>query len=505
MAAATRHERARGKGARPSRKKPPDKRPSRPVRLAKKTNPATALAARRAGGGAGPAGSSGGKTPAGDRRTFEPSERVIGDLPLYLQLQRIGGSLTPIQVSQILRSADNGQTYLLVDLTNELRQKDCHLQGILEAFECAVADLEWQIDPPENATATEAEAAATITSWLRAVPTLPDLFSHLAGGFVAGYAVAEALLAKSGRYLAPTGFVLESARRFCFELTRGRLQWWDQGGAGPSGTYPGVDFQAEWPGRFLVFQPRVVGDVQCREGLARPLMWAALFRNWDVRDWLSLAELSWKPWRHAEYDNEAEEEAIRDLESAIVNMTSSRVAVVPAGTNLKVEWPHGLGPSGSPHAEFFDVMGREMSKCVLGTTTTVELGKHGNQSASQTGERVETRKMSARARKIAVCMSEFVRQLTRINWGDAVRAGAFQFDTEDETDLLQFGQGVAALVDAGLRSIPAKWVHDQAGIPTPPRKPGELSDSDDYTLAKPAGPSAVPGGDAPPPGAEGVP
>lgn len=488
MASAKKTARAGGRTSTKARGK---KRVTRPAKRAR--TGASAAVERATSPASAPA--------AGERRSFEPTQRVIEELPLYLQLQRVGGSLTPQAVSGILRQADNGQTYRLVDLTNELRQKDCHLQGVLEAFESAVADLEWQLEPPENATAKEIEAAETIEAWLRAIPKLPDLFSHLAGGFLTGYAVAEALLQKQGRFVVPCGFVLESARRFCFELTRGRLQWWDQGGIGPQGAYPGVDFQAMWPGRFLVFQPRVVGDVPCREGLARPLMWAALFRNWDVRDWLSLAELAWKPWRHGEYQNDAEEEAIRDLEASIVNMTASRVAVVPQGTALKVEWPKGLGPNGSPHGELFDVMGREISKCVLGTTTTVELGKHGNQSASKTGEKVETRKMSARARKIAACMTSFVAMLTAMNFGADVRGAGFMFDTQDEADLVSFSTGVKTLVGAGLKTIPAKWVHDQTGIPQPDKDAAKKGQGVDYMLEIPAGPAGAPAkpGDAPNP------
>jgi hypothetical protein len=49
-------------------------------------------------------------------------------LALNNQFSRIGGAITPLQVSAIIQEADDGTTYRLVDLMNECRQKDCHLQ-----------------------------------------------------------------------------------------------------------------------------------------------------------------------------------------------------------------------------------------------------------------------------------------------------------------------------------------------------------------------------------------
>ena len=47
------------------------------------------------------------------------SAPIVSDLPLYLQLQRIGGKLTPQEVSSILQQADSGYTWRLVDLANK--------------------------------------------------------------------------------------------------------------------------------------------------------------------------------------------------------------------------------------------------------------------------------------------------------------------------------------------------------------------------------------------------
>lgn len=412
--------------------------------------------------------------PRKPRYSGEPEGQVVNDLPLYLQFQRIGGSLTPAQLTDIIRQADNGYMYRIVDLTNEMRQKDLHLQSILETHETDLAGLPWQIEPPEGATAVERKATDFCQKVLGALDEVPNLLGHLAGGFLDGHGVAETLVEKDGGYVVPVGFTLVHPRRFCHELSVGRLMWWDQ--AGGLYPYPGVDFMATWPGKFISFTPRVVGDVQHREGLARPLLWAALFRNWDVRDWLSLAELAWKPWRVGSYAKSANDEDINNLKAVLRSMSASGIAVVPNETKIEVTWPENIGPSGSPHSELFDVFGREMSKAVLGTTTTMELGKRGNQTASKTGERMASKKLESRSRKMAGALrAHLLTPMVRMNFGDGVRVPMWTFNTEDEVDLLSYGQGINQLVTSGMTSIPASHVHKKTGIPLP-------VDFTDYTL-----------------------
>src|SRR5260370_23631342 len=68
--------------------------------------------------------------PAKGPRSSSPmpmiGERVIQPLPLYLQLQRIGGGLTPAQVSEIIPEADMGRMYPPAGLAHEMGPKGRH-------------------------------------------------------------------------------------------------------------------------------------------------------------------------------------------------------------------------------------------------------------------------------------------------------------------------------------------------------------------------------------------
>src|SRR5688572_25740445 len=116
--------------------------------------------------------------------------KILPDLAIWYQFQRIGGSLSPQQVSQIIREADTGEMRRLQDLANDARQKDCHLQSILSQAEEAIGELDWQLTFPSNAKQRDRRAAKWVEEVLRGCKGtseeskdgFSDLIPHLAGG-----------------------------------------------------------------------------------------------------------------------------------------------------------------------------------------------------------------------------------------------------------------------------------------------------------------------------------
>ena len=75
------------------------------------------------------------------------AESVMGELCISDQIQRLGARITPQRVSSIIQLADTGYTYQLVDLGNEFRQKECHLQSVLHTRETSINALPWEVAP----------------------------------------------------------------------------------------------------------------------------------------------------------------------------------------------------------------------------------------------------------------------------------------------------------------------------------------------------------------------
>jgi len=409
---------------------------------------------------------------------MKTSGSVIPELPLWAQMLRIGGSLTPQQVSNYIREADGGRMAPLIDLANEARQKDGHLQSILSTSEEAISGLDWELVLPEKPKLKEKKLAEWMDAQLRLTPSFRRLLAHQAGAVYYGYAVTEIEWMNAGGRLAPRCFRPISPRRFAFDMTSSVLCWWDAIGtmANP------VDFYAAYPDRFIVSQPRVNGDVPCREGLVRVLVWAALFRNWGLSDWLKLAEIAWKPWRTGTYEKTTSDDSeAQDLLAILEIMSSTGVAVVPKTATIDVQWPKSGGGSTSNHHELLSMLASEMSKAVLGQTLTTEQTRVGSQALGNVHNEVRKDLRDARAAAVASDIDrDIIGPMARLNAGDGTRPPTFRFLTEDPTDLVQFATGVKLLVDAGAK-ISQEWVRQEAGIPEP---------DDDDELLQPGGAQA---------------
>jgi phage gp29-like protein len=389
---------------------------------------------------------------------------IIGPTPLGWQLARIGGSLTPQLISAIIREADQGYMARLIDLENEARQKDCHLQAILGTREMAMGGLPFEIVAQEDAKARDKNAAVWCKERVDAIDCFTTTLQHLQGAVYHGYAVAETLWGKVDGDIAPLSFSHIAPRRFCFDEITQRLLWWDEMGGKSA---DGIDLAAKYPGRFIQHQPRVNGDTPCREGLGRVLMWASLFRNWTQRDWLALAELAWKPWRSGKYLKSASQEDIKILEEALDKISSSGAALLPETTELEVHFPAGAGVGHSNHGELMQWLGAEMSKATLGATTTVEQGDRGALALGKVHNEVRKDIRESDARQLAATLRrDLLTPMIRQNFGPAVQVPLFRFLTEDSIDMKAYAEAIAILQTAGLR-IPTCHVYDVTGIPEP--------------------------------------
>ena len=399
------------------------------------------------------------RTRAPDARPTKGTS-VLPSLSIWQQFSRIGGGLTPAQVSTIIREADAGNTRRLIELANEARQKDCHLQGCLDQLEQAISGLDWQLTPPHDAKAKEKKAAEFIESELRDNGSFFQFLAHLSGSFYYGYAVSEIFWAKKNGSLVPVSFENHDARRFGFRQVDGCFVWRD------TGMGEGVDLRSEYPGKFVIAQPRVNGDVPCREGLARLLVWAALFRNWTITDWLRLGEIAWKPWRIGKYKKEAAKEDIDGLVRVLDGMSTNGVATIPETIDIDVKWAPN-GTTKPMHEVLFETVAREMSKATIGSTETISSSSSSGYAQARVHNDVRKDLLESRSKQIAAAITrDVVAVMCMLNFGPGVRPPCFEFITQEPIDLSMFSNGIAALTKAGLK-IPQSWVREQAGIPEP--------------------------------------
>ena len=392
----------------------------------------------------------------------------------FMTMARIGGRLTPAILSSLIVHADSGKVRRLVDLMNESRQKDGHLQCVLFTRESALNHIPWVIRPAVKPGRQEPLGRdKRIAEWVEWALTqlapgpretgLEDLFAHLNGAVVPGYSVAEVNWHVLNGRIAPRAFKLIAHRRFEFDQTDGRLLWRDGSMA------EGVDLQEQHPAKFIVHQPRINGDIAMREGLIRVLLWLALFRSWTVADWMKLGELAWKPYRTGSYKQGSGKENKDTVEAILTALGSTGIAAHSDNVKLDVKFPSGAVSAN--HDRLVEFLGMEMSKAVLGQTLTTESGSRGARSLGDVHQEVRKDYRDADASAVAATfMRDLITWMVRMNFGADVPLPTFEFVTEDRRDLKTFGEGVERLAGAGLE-IGQDWARTEAGIPKP--KDGE--------------------------------
>jgi len=409
-------------------------------------------------------------------------DRFVPDLPLSHQQQRIGGNLTPSQVSQIYREADQGIIYRIVDLGNESRQKDCTLESILETRENSLAPLGYTIVPwrerdeePTDDAIGDAhlveDALGRANGEGQDMQGLTDTISHLQGSIYHGHATSEIAWIRQGNWMMPKGFWPIGQRRFEFREIDGRLVFNDTFSVGHR--LNGIDLTAEKPGEFITHLPRVNGDIRAREGLARCLIWAALFRNWAIADWIELGELTYKPWRIGKYPggknktSPAGKTDREDLIDVMRRMTTSGIAAIRDDMEIDLKGFNISDGAKGVHKLLADFMGAEMAKAVLGQTLTVEAGERGARSLGEVHDRVrKDRKEYDAISQAATLMRDLIRWIIWLNRGPETPLPLFFFNTDDAIDMSSFSDGLKKLVEAGAQ-IPVGYPNDKLGIPMP--------------------------------------
>ena len=109
---------------------------------------------------------------------------------LYLDSHMDG--ITPARAARVLREADNGDITAQHQLFDDMIDRDPHLSCEFGKRTGALLGIDWNIVPPEDASAAEIDAARWVEALLRdAVDNLDDTLAALMDAVGHGFAAVE--------------------------------------------------------------------------------------------------------------------------------------------------------------------------------------------------------------------------------------------------------------------------------------------------------------------------
>ena len=218
--------------------------------------------------------------------------------------------------------------------------------------------------------------------------------------------------------------------------------------------------------KFIIHRYKAKSGHPSRAGVLRIVSWMYLFKNYDLKDWVSFCEVFGMPLRLGKYDASASDADKAALMEAIIQLGTDAAGIVPSTTTIEF-----IESNKQSSAEIYEKLARycdeQMSKAVLGQTLTSDSGS-GSYAQSKTHNEVRKDLTAADANALENTLRrDLIRPLVEFNFGYGTPIPTLQFQTEDAEDLKETSEIYRTLAcDMGLE-IPKRHLYKKFGIPKP--------------------------------------
>lgn len=390
--------------------------------------------------------------------------------------------LTPERVASILLAAEDGDADAYLDLAEQMEERDLHYLSVLGTRKRQVSQLPITINAASD-DSTDQQVADFIREWLERPALEGEMFGIL-DAVGKGFSATEIVWAQDGTHWFPDALKYRLPRWFTFDRQSGEIPLIKGGYDGAGGeNIIGAPLP---PAKFVFHVHPAKSGLPIRAGLARPVTWSYLFKNYTLKDWVAFAEIYGRPFRIGKYPAGATEDQIDTLMLAVAGMGEDAAAVIPDSMLIEL-----VGSKASGSTELYErvctYLDHQISKAVLGQTATTDSVTGGLGSGKEHGEvRADIERADARLGAIAV-QRGILAPMVRLNFGEGVAVPKVRIGNEEEWDAAKMMPAVKTFVELGGR-VEKSVIGDKLGLPDPPDPYGE-----DRYLTAPTG-APKPGG-----------
>lgn len=363
--------------------------------------------------------------------------------------------LTPERLASILLQAEEGDSQRYFELGEDMEEKDLHYLGVLGTRKRAVSQLELSVEAASDA-ADDVKIADDLRDWLRRDTLSAELFDIL-DAIGKGVSCSEICWELTAKRWRPARIIRRDPRFFEFSRDDGETLLLREAGQ----LVPLAPF------KYIVHVAKAKSGLAVRGGLARAVSWIWLFKNFSIKDWVAFGEVFGQPYRIGKYEPNATPEDKAALLRAVASVGSDAAAIIP--TSMVVEFVEAA-KSGSIDvydrvARFFD---EQLSKAVLGQTTTTEVTQGGGSRALgevHAGVAQDIRDSDALS-LMATLNRDLVRPYVDLNYGPRERYPRLFIGRADELTLKERLDYTFKFVMQGMK-VETSEVRDRLGWSDP--------------------------------------
>lgn len=384
-----------------------------------------------------------------------PSSSVAQSKPLILRLRSVWiECLTPVSLARILRDADAGDAIRYLELAETIEERDAHYLGVIGTRRRSVAQLDISVEAASE-DAQDEEIAQMVREYIESddlQPALFDILDCLSKGFSmteVDYQMSE------GQY-------------------RPRLIWRDQRSFRFSRTDlatpllvgdAGQELPLE-PGKFIFATIKAKSGLALRSGLARVAAWGWLFKAYTQRDWAIFSQTYGQPVRLGKFGAGASQADKDTLFRAVANIGGDCAAIIPESMMIEFVESGNVGAAHQLYKERADWIDQQISKAVLGQTSTTDAVVGGLGSGKE-HRAVQKDIETADARALAAILNrDLIRVWVQLEYGPQKAYPRLRIGRAEKEDLKSLADALGPMIDRGLE-VDASEIRGRFGLAEP--------------------------------------
>lgn len=362
--------------------------------------------------------------------------------------------LTPVKLARIFKEADAGDPFRQMELFEEMESKDTHLFSQLQTRKLAVTGLDWEVQPFSQ-DGTDQEIAAFVEEQLKELDGFSDNLMDILDAIGKGISFQEIEWEYRDGHVVVGNIEYVHQKKFYYDTLTDALMLRTE-------AFPGGIPLPE--NKFIVHRYKARSGHPSRYGVLRVVAWMYLFKNYDLKDWVSFCEVYGMPLRLGTYDATASEKDKAALMDAIVRMGTDAAGIVPSGTDIKF-----IESNKQSSVDIYERLARfcdeQMSKAIVGQTLTSDSGGSYAQSKTHNDVRKDLTEADCKA-VMETVRRDLIRPLVEFNFGVRAHVPYFVLNATDTDDLKETAEIVNTLAATGLE-IPKSWLYKKFNIPAP--------------------------------------
>lgn len=362
--------------------------------------------------------------------------------------------MTPIRLAGILRAAAQGEPEAYFGLAEDIEERDPHYLSVLATRRRSVAQLPITVKEASDSAEHKAHAAY-VQSWIDDGILRASLFDML-DAIGKGLSVLEVDWQYRIGDMLPRELVWRTPRWFTFDQADGETVLLREG-------VSGVQLPAH---RFIIHRHKSKSGLTIRSGLARVAMWSWMFKSFTVKDWAVFCQNYGQPIRIGKYGRGATEAEKDVLWRAVSGIAGDCAAIVPREMLIEFHEVGSKSSSTDMYERRADWLDRQISKLVLGQTTTTDAVSGGHAVSQEHRLVQEDIERDDAGMVTATVNQQLIPNIVAFKFGPQEKYPHVRVGRPDEVPLGEFAEAFSKLAPLGLTAEEG-YLRDRMGIPAP--------------------------------------